>query len=314
MWRVGEYVRVLLSESSLTIIRETRKAIIATVNDEMSDGVTFDIILFDTYGTSTTNETMGEELNDVPAHRLSSLLAWESAPRLTGSFTIDQLRSAGSDMFRLCDWRGAIAVYSEILHHLEMGDYFFCRASEISVRLSKRRPDGAWEDCGEIDPINGLIRPNPVDMMDDVSDTRVGLFHIARDVKLHATTMLNSGRSYLSASQASESAEMGCLASGKLSYSIYLSSLADDQQIQSKGFYWRSKLRMYDRKWKASVRDAKNASQLARMSGDEGLIRECMIRERLVKKLLDEDNKSIRRAVGELMQLCSDHVDVSDPL
>jgi hypothetical protein len=108
---------------------------------------------------------------------------------------------------------------------------------------------------------------------------------------------LNLGRAYFESGQADDS-------EGNLSYAIYLASLADDQLIQSKSYYWRSKLRLTWRRYKAAVRDASCAVQLARMSANDDLIRECMSHERTALRLLDEDNKSIRRAVGELMDLC----------
>jgi len=285
MWLVGEYVRVELSTPN----GETRKAIVADVNKQ-GDFLTYDLILFETYGG--VNETLGTDLNNVLPSQLRPLLAWECVPRIDGSMNIDQLRSAGADLMKLRDWRGAIGTYKQILGQLDLGDFFIYRNPFDNMQIRVRRGS---DDFGYIDPINGgLVRSggHQITVIEESSD-----FQVAVDVKMHATTMLNLGRALWSLTPPDPDSE-ACF-----SYAIYLAALGNESPLCAKSFFFRSKFRLHGRRWKAAYRDARNAVNIPNI--DPLCLAECQQHERFARKKLEEDNRRLRQVVGELMDLVS---------
>ena len=303
MWRVGDHIRVSVGTT------ETRKAVVACVNDTPNEIRSYDVILFDSYGDSTASETVGEEeLERVPSSRIQPLLAWESAPRIDIQENVTTLRSKGADMFRVHDWLGAVTMFEQLLCHLEMSEFFLFRVKQ-GIRLGRIAHDTRWFDYGEIDPLSDTVPPqfrvptesenNAMDQ-DSLNDSK---FFISTDPRLQTSSLLNVGRALIN---------MGKFEDGiaKLSYAIYVACLVPEEGklLKTKSFFWRGKARLAMGKASPALRDADAAHTLASQIGDVPLINECRILVNESRSMAEESRKSTLRISRELMKLCDTHM------
>ena len=299
MWRVGDHVRVTVSSN------ESRKGVVACVNDSLPRS--YDILLFETYGNSQQSELLGtEELERVPSVQIQPLLAWETSPRLpSGECETASLRSAGADMFRVHDWRGAVSVYQDLLSQLERSKFFLFKAGS-AIRLGRLDENNSWYDYGEIDPMSDALpqwRTATV-VESSVMDESLGdsKFFISLDPRVQASTLLNLGRAFLNLGKPDEGIS-------SLSYAIFVSCLVPEEGkiLKTKSFFWRAKARLALARGSAALRDADAAHTLASQIGDVSLINECRVLINAAKSVAEENRKSSVRISRELMKICESH-------
>ena len=293
MWRVGDHVRVSVNPE------ESRKGLVAAINESPRS---YDILLFDSYGHSAQSETIGEdELERVDSARIRPLFPWESTPRLPmeDQHTITALRSAGSDLFRVHDWRGAANIYNQILSIIEKSDFFLFKVSN-KIRLG--RGETVFSDYGVIDPLSDTLPQFRREIT--TMEMHVSKFFISSDPKSQASSLLNLGRAMARLGEYDEAISV-------LSYAIFVACFVQEEGklLRTKSFFWRGKIRLTIGRGSAALRDAESAHTLASAIGDIPLINECRVLINGAKSMADENRKSSMRISRELLKFCDSVMD-----
>ena len=274
---------------------EKRRAVIATI-----DGDHAEVLLLKSYGNSLESETLGDE--EIPPIHVSRIQSCRDLVDLRTVGAIDDLRDIARNAFKLTDWRGASAAYSELLVRLQStqsGDSHFLVRTGNAIHVAAARTDG-WTDLGPIDPTSAAqwtpaLRPK--EYGDHLH--RSSAYRILMPLDLHTTTLLNLGRSFLNSECLEGSAE-------HLTYAIFLSCLSgsNGRSLRSKAHFWRSKCRTKMGNPAAALRDAQTALALA----SEETVRDCEILVRTIKRSIEEQQRGTRLITRELMKICEEQI------
>jgi hypothetical protein len=296
MWRIGDQVRVAVNSS------ESRKGLIACVNESPRS---YDILLFDSYGNSDQSDTIGsDELERVDSVRIKPLFPWEFTPRLSleDQHVVPSLRAAGSDMFRVCDWRGAVSIYKQLLSILENSEFFLFKVSN-HIRLGRTVSDTVFADHGEIDPISDTL-PQWRRETSNV-EMNVSKFIISLDPRIQTSSLLNLGRALANMGEFDD-------AIATISYAIFVACVVPEEGkvLKTKSFFWRGKIRLSVGRGSAALRDAESAHTLATQVGDVSLINECRVLINAAKSMANENKQSSLRISRELLKLCDSVMDI----
>lgn len=285
-WCVGEYCRVSISEN------ETRKAIVAVINDN-----TVDLVLLANY----REETLGPDLNSVGIDRIAHLRDWET-PFLC-------MKEMGDNYFKFFDWNGAIQVYTELLQEIQVGVGLcggHCLFKQgISVLLGTYLDDRNIKLVGKLDPTR-VVREYHHGAFNDVfagieyhhgeeeiSFNEVFSYRIHSNIEYQVGLLLNCGRAMLQREQLEE-------ATALFSFAIYISALSNATHLRAKSFYWRSKARLLLGRGAAALRDAENSALLGNDSCTQ-IIHDA-------KKLIQAEKNSTRKLTREIMKICQEHL------
>jgi hypothetical protein len=285
---VGQYVRVSLSPD------ETRKALVATI-DELSN--TAELMLLSDYGNSLDEEKFSSiELSAVPISSLRPLLPWEFQS-VSSLANVDMIRELAKEMFKLKDWVGAVNLYREAIFRLRRNATIGLVREAGGVFVVNT--DGRV--VAKIDPNNGgyiLTEPAPV-VGGTVTSSSV--YSVGLPVEVHATMVLNVGRSLLN--------QAGCAedAIGEFSNGIFIACLEDNilvkNRILAKMYFWRSRARLSLRRGAAAIRDASLAMKFA--TDDPGTHGECRHLLAAATRIEEENQRSNRKLVKEIMKVCA---------